>query len=63
MSSTERCFAMLIKFLFLDVKNKVRKNRSWEFNWRKTQLSPAGAEAEPGNISLEKLLILFVFLL
>ena len=33
----------------------MRENRSWEFNWRKTQLSPAGAEAELGNISLEKI--------
>ena len=55
---------MLIKFFFcLEVKNKVRENRSMEFNWSKTQLCPAGAEAELGNISLEKLLILFVFLL
>ena len=35
----------------------MRENRSWEFNWRKTQLSPAGAEAELGNISLEKKIV------
>ena len=65
MSSTGRYFAMLIKFLFLEVKkNKVRENRSWEFNWRKTQLSPAGAEAELGNISREKLVnIVCIFFL
>ena len=33
----------------------MRENRSWEFNWSRTQLSSAGAEAELGNISGEKL--------